>query len=161
MSDTEGKADISNMISELQFAAGMDLFGPDPLNDSDDLRAFLLVMEERVKQEALWGEQNHPLHHPSLTAEYQSPPSAKLMARIHYQLPSADEVKEITNARAKSGKLSWLDILTEEHCEFAEAVDEGPEAILNELVQTAAVALAAIASELRRRRKEGAAVVDG
>ncbi|ALY07409.1 hypothetical protein SEA_WIGGLEWIGGLE_87 [Mycobacterium phage Wigglewiggle] len=83
------------------------------------------IAAERARQEAKWGEQNHPDAYEELT----------------YNLASGDCFKAVTEARSSFGMCSYADILLEE---VAEAVDEaraGDKAALRtELIQVAAVA---------------------
>jgi hypothetical protein len=93
--------------------------------------AFNDVMDERVRQDAKWGVQNHP----DGTSETLA--------------PLALEAKALTDALARSGHLTWKEILNEEVQEaFAE---EDVDALRKELVQVAAVAIAWIQDIDRRK----------
>lgn len=83
------------------------------------------VEAERYRQEARWGEQNHP----------------DVVSGMVYLISPGDHFKVITEDRADRGRCSYADILLEE---VAEAIDEalaGDKAKLRtELIQVAAVA---------------------
>lgn len=83
-------------------------------------RALGDVLQERFRQELLWGEQNHP-----------NGTSAKVFAK------KRDLMRDLTDARAAKGKVSYLDILFEEVYEAA--AEEDPVKLREELVQVAAV----------------------
>ena len=81
------------------------------------------VRAERTRQNAKWGEQNHP----------------DGTGGVMY-VAIADEARMDCQRAAAEGKVTWRDILTEE---FAEALAEGdPERLRAELIQVAAVAMA-------------------
>ncbi|WP_124712967.1 hypothetical protein [Mycolicibacterium nivoides] len=83
------------------------------------------IAAERARQEAKWGEQNHP----DITAD------------LDYPILSGDYCKQVTESRSAVGKCTYTDILLEE---VAEAVDEArlgdKEKLRVELIQVAAVA---------------------
>lgn len=85
------------------------------------------VYNERKRQDAKWGVQNHP----------------DAVAGLPYPIAVANQAREITEDRAKNGTISFTDILLEE---VAEATDEAlagnREALREELIQVAAVAVA-------------------
>ena len=81
------------------------------------------VIQERVRQEARWGEQNHP----DGTGLYQ-------------QQAAAENARRVCDNNFRRGKGSWADILREE---FAEVLAESdPARLREELIQVAAVAIA-------------------
>ncbi len=89
------------------------------------------VADERIAQGAKWGDQPHP----DGTSESYS---------VH-----ADAAKLLTDQRAEAGTLTWADILSEEVLEaFSET---NPDALREELVQVAAVAIS-WAEDIDRRR---------
>lgn len=100
---------------------------------TNQYEVLLDVGDERVKQDSKWGEQNHPLgFHPV------------------YQ-PAAARAKRECDMAAKEGRVTWRDILEEEFWEAVSATtDEEAEA---ELIQVAAVAVAAV--QCIRRRRNG------
>ncbi|WXX09686.1 hypothetical protein [Mycobacterium phage MS810] len=83
------------------------------------------IAAERARQEARWGEQNHP---------------DAVLTNV-YPIKGGDYCKAITEARSAQGQCTYADILIEE---VAEAIDEarlGDKAALRvELIQVAAVA---------------------
>lgn len=81
------------------------------------------VVNERARQDAKWGQQNHPDGTGGESARRE-----------------ADVAKALTDHNAKFGKLTWNDILNEEVKEaFAES---DPEKLREELLQVSAVASA-------------------
>ena len=89
------------------------------------------VIEERVRQDAKWGEQNHP---DGTSALYVQP---------------AQVAKMTTERRAAEGRVSWIDILHEEVMEAYAETD--PEKLRAELVQVAAVTVAWLEAIDRRK----------
>ncbi|MGH3442019.1 MAG: hypothetical protein ACRDUY_08240 [Nitriliruptorales bacterium] len=90
------------------------------------------VIRERRRQDALWGEQNHP-------------DGTGVRAG---RTPLATWAREETDRAAARGDLTWRHILFEE---AAEAFDEGnPQALREELIQVAAVAHAWVEAIDRR-----------
>lgn len=94
------------------------------------------VFYERVAQDKKWGVRDQDL--------------AGGGCQFH-GLPSAEAAQEACDKAAERGDISWTDILVEEVAEFVEAAESGD--VLNarkELIQVAAVALAAIENIDRR-----------
>lgn len=88
------------------------------------------VYDERERQDAKWGQQNHP----------NGTRASNVIA--------ANQAKALTDAHAKAGTLTWRDILDEE---VQEAFAETDPALLRaELVQVAAVATAWVEAIDRR-----------
>lgn len=89
------------------------------------------VASERVRQNAKWGEQNHP-----------DGTDATMRA-------DADDIRAHVERNAANGDLTWHDVLSEE---FAEATAEtDPARLRAELVQVAAVAVAWVEAIDRRQ----------
>ncbi|WP_016887149.1 hypothetical protein [Mycobacteroides abscessus] len=85
------------------------------------------VAEEREAQDAKWGEQNHP------DAIYDA----------GYWIGPARIYRNITNDRAARGFVTYADILLEEVAEAVEEALSGDKnALIDELIQVAAVAVA-------------------
>lgn len=100
------------------------------------------IAEERARQDAKWGEQNHP----NGTGDY-------------LEIIEADVARMACEGAAEGGYLDWLHILREEVCEaFAES---DPARIRAELVQVAAVAVAWVEAIDRREVRPPADEVDG
>jgi hypothetical protein len=97
---------------------------------------------ELHRQDALWGQQDHPLL--GYNAEAR---------RLSFEA-LAEHQKEVNDARAERGACDWAGILEEEVYEALGEVD--PEKQIEELVQVAAVALNAARSIRRNTRKEAA-----
>lgn len=92
------------------------------------------VISERYRQDAKWGEQNHPDGWSGTDDDRR----AAMTARVRCQQAAAD------------GAVTWRHILEEEHAEaFAE---RDPAKLRAELVQVAAVAVAWIQDIDRRPR---------
>lgn len=106
------------------------------------------LAEERQRQEAKWGEQNHPDLSPEV------PTSTVERAAEDMCLPSAHVARSRVENLAARGKLGYADIALEEFAEAIEAAALGVTAELRkELVQTAAVLVAWIQSIDRRRSR--------
>lgn len=98
------------------------------------------VLVERDKQDAKWGEQNHP----SVSGVFTSQASPVQ--------PSVD-ARNACNEAARDGALTWAHIANEE---FAEAIDApNDKERREELVQLAAVITAWIECIDRRKAKQG------
>lgn len=82
------------------------------------------VIEEKNRQEKLWGVQQHPSVRGTIPA-------------IHYNIPTMEEAKEMCDYRTKTKEVSWADIALEEFCEILEAPNE--EQRQEEIVQLIAV----------------------
>lgn len=101
-------------------------------------QVFTAISIERMRQDQVWGEQNHP----DGTGGY-------------YAREDAEDAKVLCRDRAKAGTITWRDILDEEVKEaFAESdLDK----LRTELLQVAAVA-AAWVEAIDRRQKPTVAV---
>jgi len=96
--------------------------------------------DERKRQDEKWGEQNHPWLH---TVDGEAAPS-------RFAINTSETIKQMVDTRAQDGTLDFAAILLEE---VAEAIDaETPDDVCGELVQVAAVALAARQSIMRNGR---------
>ena len=90
------------------------------------------VLAERVRQEEKWGEQNHP-DGTGPDVELETPYG-------NYMEELADSHKNHTDFKAEYGGLTYKDIFLEEV--FEALAEENPISLREELVQTAAVAVA-------------------
>ncbi|QDM57120.1 hypothetical protein SEA_WHACK_57 [Rhodococcus phage Whack] len=99
------------------------------------------VAEERVRQDAKWGEQNHPdVDQVLMTREGGVSPSR--MAE-HYEIPTAGRAKFLCDQAANFGQVTYAHILIEEVAEVVEAATRASVTELRtELIQVAAVAVA-------------------
>lgn len=89
------------------------------------------VIQERVRQDEKWGEQNHPDG-----------------TGLSWEIEAAKSARRVCDRKADLGTVSWADIL---HEEYAEALAERDvERLREELVQVAAVAVAWIEAIDRR-----------
>lgn len=101
------------------------------------------VREERTRQDAKWGEQNH--------TDYTATPSR--MYDHTAGMTQGEVYKRITDAKAKAGILSFFDILTEEVYEaHDEALKSNADELRTELIQVAAVAVSWIEAIDRRHK---------
>jgi hypothetical protein len=88
---------------------------------------FCELDNERKRQDAKWGEQNHPIRDESRDADYKE---------------TAELLKALCNFRAKAKTLTWFDIAAEEFLEvFAE---DTPERQREELIQLGAVVVSMV-----------------
>jgi len=106
-------------------------------------RIFTEVKLERIRQNDLWGEQNHPSITPGLTSR------AGHEAAEYYEIPTEDDAKQMCEDAANTGGLSYTHIAVEELCEAVEAKDDTDRR--EELVQLAAVVVAWIEAIDRRK----------
>src|SRR5690606_12826726 len=100
---------------------------------------------------AEWGVQSHPSLDSVLVQRVQTLRDAGYpdryavgMVERHHAMPRADDARDLCEHRARTGHLSWVDILVEEVAEAIEAATlhgEGDE-LRAEVVQVAAVAVA-------------------
>ena len=96
------------------------------------------VAAERARQDAKWGEQNHPDGTGPRAYPLAPLPEANLDLRAAYEL--ADAAKKATDTAFKHGKVTYRDILLEEV--FEALAESNPARLRVELVQVAAVAVA-------------------
>ena len=114
---------------------------PKPLSPTQGV--LLEVLEEREKQDAKWGEQNHPLLGGDIPA-----------SALSYYAVRADNWKAINDQRVSKAKMGWDSIALEEVYEALAESD--PAKAREEYVQLAAVAVAAIECIDRRAAKQAA-----
>lgn len=109
------------------------------------------VAEERARQDAKWGEQNHP-DVDVMVARLHGAGAASLAARL-YRIPTAGAAQAETDAAARSGQCSWAHIAVEELAELVEAAALGDAAaVRTEALQLAAVCVQWVQALDRRRR---------
>lgn len=106
------------------------------------------VRVERARQDAKWGEQNHP----DGTGAWKVIPGGEarrdeVVAEV--RAGRAEEDRRACDQAARDGRLSWLHILREE---VSEAFAEDGVALRRELIQVAAVAVGWIEAIDRRER---------
>ncbi|WP_328614515.1 hypothetical protein OHS58_48445 [Amycolatopsis sp. NBC_00348] len=103
------------------------------------------VAAERARQDALWGEQNHP---------DGTGPDVELTGLLRRAVTAAHTARFTTEMARAEGRLTWLHILREEVYEaFAEHDDAR---LADELVQVAATAVC-WAEAIERRTGRGVA----
>lgn len=112
-----------------------------------DLRTITAVLAERARQDAKWGEQNHPdgtgPEHSAIGGIY-----AFSRGAINNASGSAAAIRR-TNTHAAENRTTWEDILTEEWAETV-ASQAGSPALADELAQVAAVSVAWLGAIERR-----------
>lgn len=91
------------------------------------------VGDERARQDAKWGQQDHPNVWPLLGNKFD--------IAAHQRIPTATRARALCDERHHDGVGSWLDIAVEELCEAAEKGKDDI-ACREELVQLAAVCVA-------------------
>lgn len=96
------------------------------------------IAAERARQDAKWGEQNHPNVNPVLARD---PAIQPYQIAVFHEVPTAFLARNLCDERHGRGTGSWTDIAVEE---FAEAVEKfaDDKACREELVQLAAVLVA-------------------
>lgn len=99
------------------------------------------VAAERARQDARWGEQNHP---------------DGTGAVLHFE--DADSARLVCQTRARDGEVTWQHILAEEYCEAMQ--EDEPARLRSELLQVAAVAVNWIEA-IDRRTVDAEDVLDG
>lgn len=112
------------------------------------------IAAERARQDAKWGEQNHP----DVVRAHGALHVARSVARVceEYGVPHPSRAKAECDGAARIGQCTWAHILVEEMAEAVEAatlaqLGRGPLAALRkELVQVAAVAVSWIEAIDRR-----------
>lgn len=97
------------------------------------------IRNERTKQNAKWGEQNHPILDPVLIER-----DAQRMCE-EYEIPSENRAKQLCDINLKRGTGTWMHILVEEVSESA-SCGNNIDLLRKELIQTAAVVVAMIES---------------
>lgn len=100
---------------------------------------------ERIKQEAKWGQQNHPILDPILIER-----GGQRMCE-EYEIPSEDRARQMCEIHANRGDLTYTHILIEEISELASCGSDVVE-LRKELIQSAAVLVAMIESLDRNGR---------
>ena len=117
-------------------------------------RIFDEINQERVRQDARWGEQNHPDVDRVLTERAGGCGVARMCEK--YGIPHPIRAQANCDGAAEIGQATWAHILVEEIAEAVEAATlaqtgRGSRAALRkELVQVAAVAVSWIEAIARR-----------
>lgn len=117
-------------------------------------RIFDEINQERVRQDAKWGEQNH-LDVDRVLTDRAGGCDPQRMAE-EYGIPTARSARANCDGEAEAGRCTWAHILVEEVAEAVEAATlaqlgrEPLAALRKELVQVAAVAVSWIEAIDRR-----------
>jgi hypothetical protein len=107
-------------------------------------QVILDILTERNRQDAKWGEQNHPDVHPDLGGRFEP------QNRAVYE----EGWKALCDKAARSGETNWEYIFQEELAEAMHAQSRGDRAAFREeLVQAAAVLVAWIECIDRRNTR--------
>lgn len=101
------------------------------------------VQTERVRQNEKWGEQNHPIIDPD-TFTHGGVSFAGREVCEWYGVPSEKDACEAYECAVSRGDVAWADVLIEELAEALEAATRSESEARAELVQLAAVAIAAV-----------------
>ncbi|HEX6869939.1 MAG TPA: hypothetical protein VF163_02480 [Micromonosporaceae bacterium] len=129
-----------------RFWCGIDWSGEFRIGDRTERAAsatdlvLVEVAAERRRQDERWGEQNHPLVDPAMAGR-----PLQLVA-LQHEIPTALRGRDLCQKAAERGELTWAHILVEEVAEFVGTEPRDTAAVRAELVQIAAVAVAAIES---------------
>lgn len=99
------------------------------------------LIEERRKQDEKWGVQNHPDFYSWVGGVMDGETSREAGRRRCRALgiPTEEEAREALLKSAQRNNTNWAQILLEE---VSEAISADPDAIRDELIQVAAVAIA-------------------
>ena len=120
-------------------------------------RAIEAVIVERQRQEAKWGEQNHPMVPADIVREAHAHGAAPEFFACHILgIDDAKAARDECNREHRAGRGTYTHILVEEVAEFVEACvihGETSDEARAEMVQVAAVALAMIEAIDRKRAK--------
>lgn len=103
------------------------------------------IRTERQKQEAKWGEQNHPILDPILINR-----NAQRMCE-EYEIPTESRARQMVEIHAERGDLTYMHILMEEISEAA-SCGSNTEELRKELIQSASILVAMIESLDRNGR---------
>lgn len=117
---------------------------------------YAAIEAERLRQDAKWGEQNHPDVDRVLTERAGGCSRARMAEE--YGIPTPSRAKAECDGAASVGQCTWAHILVEELAELVEAATlaqqgRGPEEDVDtELVQAIAVLVAWREARARRAR---------
>ena len=119
--------------------------------------ALMEVAQERSRQDARWGQQNHPdgtgKKSVPLNRIVHNGPISGRSGSNHFAFGLSLMAKQATDRAAKEGMVSWADILLEEV--FEAMAEDSPALLVQELTQVAAVAVAWVEALERRLRESG------
>ena len=133
----------------------MRILAPNELEDYHLIMSTKSVLKEvraeREAQEAKWGEQNHPWAGPEPKFEGQiQTPWTTWIEQPTWKFRSQQSAKDAVALMTQEGTLGYCDILMEEIYEVLDEADI--QAVRTELIQIAAVAVAAVESIDRNGR---------
>jgi hypothetical protein len=96
------------------------------------------IKQERFKQDAKWGEQNHPCLDQTLLNRKEGCTPQRMTEE--YGIPSELKAKQSCDSKAEKGECTWADIALEEFSESISTFDIHKRR--EELIQLAAVVVA-------------------
>lgn len=137
----EVKQQIETRAREILARPPPDMIVANAASDVPTERVLIEVGDERARQDAKWGVQNHP----------DLPPfeEARATPNAWFALPTADDARDACEAAFRNGRGSYAHIFVEEVCEAIEAAPD-PAKLREELIQCAAVAVAWVEAIDRR-----------
>jgi len=123
-----------------QILAALDAKDARPMDAVREASVLDEIAAERARQDAKWGEQNHP----SLDPVLLNRPGGCTPERMaeHYEIPTEARAKFLCQTNAERGTCTYAHILIEEVAEAIAAGVTSEAALRAELVQTAAVVVA-------------------
>lgn len=136
MRDADGTNSPNNNLAITHWLEDVDLANAEILTE---------ITNERKRQDAKWGEQNHPILDAGFIARHPDRIAA------FYEIPTERRAKHMCEASADVDQCTWLHILIEEVSEVASCGYRITD-MRKELVQVAAVTVAMIASLDRNGR---------
>ncbi|MEH0823447.1 MULTISPECIES: hypothetical protein [unclassified Micromonospora] len=122
------------------------------------------VLAERGRQDAKWGQQNHPDADPDILRRLTDGPGewwgepTEVARRLSdfYEIPVASRARYNCQHEAGHRGPTWVGIAIEEMAEVLEATTSDPATLRAEWVQLAAVAVAAVEAIDRRMENDAA-----
>lgn len=119
------------------------------------LKVLTEIGVERSRQDAKWGEQNHPDADEVILSRLDGTDWARTNVAVRladeYEIPTAARARTMCKWRAEQERVTWADILVEEVSELIEAIAScDPAQVRAEAVQVAAVAVAWVEAIDRR-----------
>jgi hypothetical protein len=146
--DALPESGVRNEVNQQIEARAREILArPPPSNvrlvNTTTARTALEVVDERTRQDAKWGVQNHP----------DLPPfeEARATPNAWFGLPTADDARDACEAAFRNKRGSYAHIFVEDVCEAIEAAPD-PAKLREELIQCAAVAVAWVEAIDRRAK---------
>lgn len=134
--EANGKANAVDHLRRLAAEAQPDTANPSVVTD----RVLSQVLAERIRQDAQWGQQNHP--------DGTGPHKAAIVGALCFADEAATRARHACQSAAHRGETTWRLVFAEESLEAL--AEDDPAKLRAELVQVAAVAVAWIEAIDRR-----------